>query len=180
MTSDLRRSWLCLHRVGTAWCSCAHRACAVVLALTHTVPMHVYLYVHACGGQRSTGGSSSVSLHLILLWQWVFFGGGFFFRWISLCTSGCLGSYYIDQASLGFTQLGFPASRVLGLKHAPSCTVPPSVRDGSHQTLSLLLQLVRLLPNARIVAKPHHAWLFTWVLGIQLRSLCLHGKHFDH
>lgn len=141
--------------------------------------MYTCTYMHVEGRGQQGDLPQSLST-LFCCGSGFFFGGGFFFRWISLCTSGCLGSYYIDQASLGFTQLGFPASRVLGLKHAPSCTVPPSVRDGSHQTLSLLLQLVRLLPNARIVAKPHHAWLFTWVLGIQLRSLCLHGKHFDH
>lgn len=36
------------------------------------------------------------------------------------------------------------------------------------------------MPSTRITGMHHHAWMFRWVLGIKLRSLDLHSRHFPN
>ena len=49
----------------------------------------------------------------------------FFFRdRVSLCSSGCPGTYFVDQASLKLRNLPASASRVLGLKACASTARP--------------------------------------------------------
>ena len=41
---------------------------------------------------------------------------GFFRDRVSLCSSGCPGPHYVDQAGLKLTEIGLPLSTVLGIK----------------------------------------------------------------
>jgi hypothetical protein len=50
-------------------------------------------------------------------------GGGAWFRdWVSLCSPGCPGTHFVDQAGLELRNPPASASRVLGLK---ACTIMP-------------------------------------------------------
>lgn len=129
VTSDLWwGSWLCLPRVGTAWCTHVHTQPALLF-----FPMHyAYACLLVCTYMWSAEGNRYLPQSLSTLFccgSGFFVGrGGAFFQ---MSPTGCLRSYYIDRASLRLLQMGFPASR---LKHVPLLAV--------HRTWSSLGQLV--------------------------------------
>jgi hypothetical protein len=39
-----------------------------------------------------------------------------FWDWVSLCSPGCPGTHFVDQAGLELTEIRLPVSQILGLK----------------------------------------------------------------
>jgi hypothetical protein len=120
----------------------------------------------------------------------------------SLCSPGCPGTHFVDQAGLELRNLPASASRVLGLKacattpgfsglnYGAACPAPSPLLDwsigiwldelhsGFQESAWLCSSLTQPQPWAC------RCGLLNWLLyvcwGLKLKSSCFHGKHFTN